>query len=226
MTLKPMTPLPSAQEEIQEEALADLHECFEDGVRKRDQVLPILESKVKPGAIDLLEKKNLVSDRQGELFFTPEGEALARGVVRRKRLAERLLKDILNVDDESVDAVACQWEHTLSKEVTNSICTLLGHPSRSPFERPIPPGDCCQRNDQSAAAVIYSLDKLDRGERAKIVYLHLRDNPPLQRLLSMGLIPGSTVEILQRFPTYVVQCGESQMAFDEGIAAAIFVHPI
>jgi Fe2+ transport system protein FeoA len=54
----------------------------------------------------------------------------------------------------------------------------------------------------------------------------LYQRPELNRLLSMGLVPGSKISVVQRMPTYVVHVGESQLAFDESIAAGIFVHPL
>jgi len=226
MITKPMTHLPSVQEEIQEEALADIFECFEKGLKTMDKVGPLLDEKVEPGVIRLLEKKGLISIGSGQIRFSPEAEKLAVNVIRRKRLAERLLKDVLNVRDEIIDAAACQWEHTLSGEVTSSICTLLGHPTHSPFDLPIPPGDCCKNEAKSPTPIISSLEDMSQGEKAKIVYLLVKQKPELNRLLSMGLTPGSLVEVIQRYPTYVVECGQSQLAFDASIASAIFVHPL
>jgi putative ABC transport system ATP-binding protein len=76
--------------------------------------------------------------------FTPAGEARARDVIRRHRLAERLFMDVLNIHDEAeIEASACKFEHILSPEVTDRICTLLGHPDGCPHGSPIPHGECC-----------------------------------------------------------------------------------
>ncbi len=80
----------------------------------------------------------------GHEQFTPAGEERARNVIRRHRLAERLFMDVLSIrDDEEVEASACKFEHILSSEVTDRICTLLGHPTACPHGSPIPRGDCC-----------------------------------------------------------------------------------
>ncbi len=77
--------------------------------------------------------------------FTPEGEARARNVIRRHRLAERLFMDVLSLRDEgSVESNACTFEHILSSELTDRICTFLGHPKTCPHGSPIPPGTCCE----------------------------------------------------------------------------------
>jgi DtxR family Mn-dependent transcriptional regulator len=76
--------------------------------------------------------------------FTPAGQARARSVIRRHRLAERLFVDTLALrDNESIESNACTFEHILSPEVTDRICTFLGHPTACPHGSPIPPGECC-----------------------------------------------------------------------------------
>lgn len=71
------------------------------------------------------------------------------------------------------------------------------------------------------------LDQLQRGDRATVVELTSAQHQiELNRLLSMGLVPGSRIELVQRFPTFVVQVGETQLAFDESIAAGIFVRSL
>jgi len=79
--------------------------------------------------------------------FTRMGEARARDVIRRHRLAERLFMDVLSIQDEDeIESSACKFEHILSPEVTDRMCTLLGHPGACPHGSPIPKGDCCQEN--------------------------------------------------------------------------------
>ncbi len=221
-----MTPLPSQEEELVEEVLSAVYECFESGVSSKEAVEKALDKNVQTGSLAVAKERGLIAIKDDKLVFAHGGEDIAASVIRRKRLAERLLKDVLNVREEYIDPAACQWEHTLSKEVTNSICTLLGHPSQSPLDRPIPPGECCKNASRSPAPVICSLERLQRGETAKVIYLLSKQKPEINRLLSMGLVPGSKLEIVQRFPTFVVQVGETQLAFDESIAAGIFVHPL
>ena len=87
-------------------------------------------------------------DSNGEAKYTREGEERARTVIRRHRLAERLFVDVLSIrDDHEVEESACKFEHILSPEVTDKMCTLLGHPKACPHGSPIPPGDCCKQSD-------------------------------------------------------------------------------
>ncbi|MGI8989014.1 MAG: metal-dependent transcriptional regulator [Bryobacteraceae bacterium] len=86
----------------------------------------------------------LVTVENGALEFTPLGEERARSVIRRHRLAERLFTDVLSIRDEgTIESNACTFEHMLSGEVTDRICTFLGHPATCPHGSPIPPGECC-----------------------------------------------------------------------------------
>ncbi len=86
----------------------------------------------------------LVKVENGRERFTPKGESRARDVIRRHRLAERLFMDVLNIHDEhEVETSACKFEHILSPEVTDRMCSLLGHPDACPHGSPIPKGPCC-----------------------------------------------------------------------------------
>jgi putative ABC transport system ATP-binding protein len=94
--------------------------------------------------IATLSRIGLVRVENGEEKFTPAGEERARNVIRRHRLAERLFMDVLSIRDEvEIESSACKFEHILSPDVTDRICTLLGHPDACPHGSPIPHGECC-----------------------------------------------------------------------------------
>ena len=89
------------------------------------------------------------SNRHGEFIvdFTASGRQRATDVVRRHRLAERLFTQTLQVQNEDeIEQQACKFEHILSPEVTERICSFLGHPKTCPHGSPIPAGDCCERD--------------------------------------------------------------------------------
>src|SRR5580700_376080 len=91
-----------------------------------------------------MSRIGLLQVARDEVCFTGQGEERARSVIRRHRLAERLFMDVLAIrDDASVESNACTFEHILSPEVTDRICTFLGHPRTCPHGSPIPEGDCC-----------------------------------------------------------------------------------
>jgi putative ABC transport system ATP-binding protein len=89
-----------------------------------------------------------VSTGDGSMIveLTPRGRQRAADIVRRHRLAERLFTDSLALDSESeIEQQACKFEHILSPEATDKICSFLGHPRTCPHGAPIPPGPCCER---------------------------------------------------------------------------------
>jgi energy-coupling factor transporter ATP-binding protein EcfA2 len=84
--------------------------------------------------------------------LTPRGRERAGSIIRRHRLAERLFTDSLAMDSESeIEQQACKFEHILSPEATDKICTFLGHPRTCPHGAPIPPGACCGRSSELVA---------------------------------------------------------------------------
>jgi putative ABC transport system ATP-binding protein len=85
--------------------------------------------------------------------LTPRGRERAGSIIRRHRLAERLFTDSLAMDSESeIEQQACKFEHILSPEATDKICTFLGHPRTCPHGAPIPPGACCGAIPEFAGA--------------------------------------------------------------------------
>jgi len=90
--------------------------------------------------------------------LTAKGRQRAADIIRRHRLAERLFTDSLAMDSETeIEQQACKFEHILSPEATDKICTFLGHPKTCPHGAPIPPGKCCgeaAESGQSRAALI------------------------------------------------------------------------
>jgi|TARA_B100000959_G_C14866915_1_gene576659 Fe2+ transport system protein FeoA len=67
------------------------------------------------------------------------------------------------------------------------------------------------------------ITELNVGERCKIINLETNNEKRLQKLLSMGILPGRNIEILQKFPSHILQVGQTQYAVDKGIADAIYV---
>ena len=92
------------------------------------------------------------------LEFTDDGRAMAVRVMRKHRLAECLLVQVLGLPWESVHAEACRWEHVMSEDVERSILTLLGSPTESPFGNPIPGLD----ELVGGGSVLAGTDGLDR----------------------------------------------------------------
>ena len=79
-----------------------------------------------------------------EVHLTEAGSRRARDVVRRHRLAERLFTDTFAVEDAEAHQQACRFEHIITPDLDQRICTFLGHPKTCPHGNPIPPGVCCE----------------------------------------------------------------------------------
>jgi DtxR family transcriptional regulator, Mn-dependent transcriptional regulator len=215
--------LPSPEQEDLEESLGFLWHRTETKSLSKADIAETLAREISPNAYKTLTDRRLAVEDGASLRLTPEGERLAKEVSRRHRLAQRLLADVLNVEATAVDSNVCRLEHILSPEATDAICTLLGHPTEDPLGRAIPGGACCDRSDDRLAPLVISLDQLSPGDEGKIAYLRLAAHPELHKLLSLGLVPGTTVRLHQTRPAFVLEAGESQIALDEDVAKHIFV---
>jgi DtxR family transcriptional regulator, Mn-dependent transcriptional regulator len=154
----------------------------------------------------------------------PKGEKRARELVRRHRLSLRMFYDLFALD--GAEAEACKFEHILSPEVTDSVCTLLGHPPNSPDGKPIPRGECCAIFKQEMKPLVGPLADLMPGDQAKIVFITPGSHSRLDRLSAMGVVPGSVVKLHQKRPSYVIQLGETTIAVDKDITKEIFVKKV
>jgi putative ABC transport system ATP-binding protein len=85
----------------------------------------------------------------GEVRLTESGARRARDVVRRHRLAERLFIDTFAIEDAEAHQQACRFEHIITAELDQRICSFLGHPKTCPHGNPIPPGPCCEQRAKS-----------------------------------------------------------------------------
>ena len=134
----------SAEDEVDfDHLLEQVWILGEEGVTP--ELTRIRETGVKDtaGLIARLKSLGLLELRNKEVALTTRGESRARDIVRRRRLAERLLTDTFSVADSEADSHACKFEHIISPELDQRICTFLGHPKTCPHGNPIPPGHCC-----------------------------------------------------------------------------------
>ena len=144
-------------EEKAEEILETLWIRAED--KKRTLTLDDLEVTENKPIKQLLDASYIsVSDNQ--VALTSKGRPEARSVVRRHRLAERLLADVLGTRDILIHEKACKFEHLLDRGLDESICSLLGHPKVCPHGKPIPPGRCCQQERVPAQKIVSPLSYL------------------------------------------------------------------
>ena len=159
----------------------------------------------------------------GRLRLTNQGRSIARNIVRRHRLAERLLTDVLGTGGMLIHEKACKFEHLLDRGLDESVCSLLGHPKICPHGKPIPPGRCCQQEQAPMQKLVSPLSRLAQGQKGKVAYVYAPESSQLQKLMAIGILPGAPISLIQSFPSYVFKIGQAQFAVDKEIADAIYV---
>lgn len=177
--------------------------------------------KSKNRALKELSKFNLISD--DFVSLTEKGKIEAENIIRRHRLAERLLVDILDTEPGLVEETACKLEHAIRRGIDENICILLGHPRVCPHGKSIPKGRCCRKGFNKTANVIVPLSQMEIDQKGRIVYIHSKARERLQKLMAMGVTPGMGIQVIQRFPSHVFQIQNAQIAVDKEIASEIFV---
>lgn len=142
----------------------------------------------------------IVVERDRSLSLTPEGRKLATAVMRKHRLAERLLTDVLGLDIAKVHDEACRWEHVMSDEVERRVVAVLEDPTRSPFGNPIPSledvGAASAADDQNGTRAVDL--RLDEPATVKVVQISeiLQQGTEVQNpVISLGALVGQTVTL-------------------------------
>ena len=170
-----------------------------------------------------LESAGYVAPTGDGFRLTELGRPLAENVVRRHRLAERLFADVLDAWNETNHEKACKFEHLLDRGLDDSICSLLGHPKVCPHGKTIPPGKCCGEMRVASTRIVSPLSQLVEGQRGKVAYIIAQKLDKLQKLTAMGILPGAPISLVQTYPAYVFEAGQTQFAVDREVADAIYV---
>ncbi|HAN23157.1 MAG TPA: dihydrofolate reductase, partial [Microbacterium ginsengisoli] len=148
-----------------------------------------------------MERDGLVvvaDDRSLEL--TGAGRQKAVDVMRKHRLAERLLSDVIGLDWAYVHEEACRWEHVMSEQVERRLVQLLGHPTESPYGNPIPGldqlGDSPATTfEQGVVGLVRRLGDSDEpvtGTVRRLAEPAQVDPELLQQLRGAGVVPGAS----------------------------------
>lgn len=170
-----------------------------------------------------LKEHNLIIVKDAGIKLTGEGHTLAERLTRRHRLAEQLFTEVFELNGESVDADACKMEHILSEELTDRVCTFLGHPPKCPHGKPIPRGECCKKYKVEVEPLVVRLADFEVGLNGRIVFIISSETFRLNKLSSMGITAGSVIKLLQKRPSFVIQVDESSIAIAPEIAKEIYV---
>lgn len=136
------------------------------------------------------------------LQLTDHGRELAVGVMRKHRLAERLLVDVIGLEWEQVHIEACRWEHVMSEAVERKLVQLLDHPTTSPYGNPIPGLDKLGTGEPPPTVEpgLVRLDEFARSGGGKVeirrIAEHVQmDESLMTELKSVGIIPGGLVTV-------------------------------
>jgi DtxR family transcriptional regulator, Mn-dependent transcriptional regulator len=187
-----------------------------------------------------MERDGLVvvaGDRHLEL--TDDGRSRAVAVMRKHRLAERLLSDVIGLEWELVHAEACRWEHVMSDAVERKLVQLLDNPTISPYGNPIPGLDelakpLAERGTAVPPSLEIGLQRLDELARrgggpveVRRIAEHVQVDADLMAdLKAAGVVPGNAVEVrsISRFGDAVpVVSAEGTASVAPLIAHAVLV---
>ncbi len=171
--------------------------------------------------LDRLEADGLIERTSRQITMTDKGAALAQGVVRKHRLAERLLVDIIGLDWEKAHIEAGRWEHVISDDVEERLVVLLGNPTTCPHGNPIPGagriGPAQRRLDEARPGDRIRLERITESVE------HEADS--LSYLGAHGLTPGTTAVIGARAPdgTLTLLVGEATIALGPAMTQRMYV---
>ncbi|MBU0468300.1 MAG: metal-dependent transcriptional regulator [Candidatus Omnitrophica bacterium] len=207
---------------MQEEHLEKLWNMKEEGKDSIEDLKEFMGKDYDLEIVKQLEASLLVETDtiSKKIKLTEEGEAQGRRLIRAHRIAERMLHDVVGGDFEKG---ACEFEHTVTLELVDSICTLLGHPKECPHGLPIPKGECCKMSKRTAESSVVSLTDLKVGQSARVAYVITKDDQQLHKIDGLHIRPGAVVKLHQDYPTYVIECEGVNIALDGEVALNINV---
>jgi DtxR family Mn-dependent transcriptional regulator len=173
-----------------------------------------------------LKSEGLIVTTEDKIELTDKGYEMAKALIRRLRLAERLFTDVFEMPGDTVITDACKMEHILSKELTDSVCTFLGHPQTCPHGMAIPRGECCKKYKVSVEPVVTRLSDFEVGSKGRITFIVPTESSRLGKLNALGITAGSIIKLIQKKPSYVIQIDETTIAIDPEIAKEIYIKKI
>ncbi len=168
-------------------------------------------------------------------ILTGKGSALARRIVRKHRLLECFLQDVLGLKAEKVHGEACKLEHSLSDEASAALCKMLNAPKVcSDDGKPIPPcvlatkncEECARiRSEENDSEFVTQLSSLKSGESGAVAFIR-SGRKACQRLLDMGLTCGTRVRVVSAAPfqgPMELDVRGTHLALGRGLAQQVFV---
>jgi DtxR family Mn-dependent transcriptional regulator len=211
--------------ELQEEGIVPLRARIAERLEQSGPTVSQTVARMERDGLLVIEE-----DRHIEL--TPLGEQQAVRVMRKHRLAERLLVDVIGLDWETVHDEACRWEHVMSDEVERRLVALLGNPTESPFGNPIPgladlDPDLTPGPPQPGTPLAARMAGAEGPLQVLRIAEWLQEQPSLMgELARAGIIPGAAITAQRRPDGRVaVTAGTATVALTEEQAERILVAP-
>ncbi len=179
-----------------------------------------------PTVADMLRRMTdgglVKTSRKRGVTLTPKGREAAEKLVRRHRLWERFLTDVLGFDWDQVHDEACKLEHAISDQVEEKLAQMLGDPETCPHGHPIPGSKGARRRERLQKP----LSELGVGDEAVIERVAEEEPELLQYLASLGLLPEARVHVKEIAPfkgPLLVQVAGAQYALGQEVASKIIV---
>ena len=166
-------------------------------------------------------------DRHLEL--TEEGSRLAIRVMRKHRLAERLLTDVIGLPWELVHAEACRWEHVMSEAVERRLLELLDQPTESPYGNPIPGlGELGADDSEAFMDGVVPLDAAVAGGALRVLVRRIseelqKDEALMAALRRVGALPDREVVVSAGQVGVLLGSGGETAELDPQVASHVFV---
>lgn len=173
--------------------------------------------------VESMENQNLiVHEPYKGVKLTSKGRKMALDVLRRHRLSERLLTDVLQLDWSKAHDAACKLEHAIAdKDVLKPLEKALGNPKTCPHGNPIPTESGKMSEERSEL-----LTGLSQGESGTILKVTDERQDMLQYLSTLGLVPGASVSVEEKAPfngPIIVKVMGASYALGREVASAIWV---
>jgi DtxR family Mn-dependent transcriptional regulator len=142
------------------------------------------------GMLRRMQGEGLITLNEGrDISLTPRGTTLAESIIRRHRLAARMIVDLLGVPLHMVNAEAHRLEHAMSDELEGRIRERLGNPSTDPFGQPVP------GSAYSAPPGVITLDRASPGASVVVDRIPEDDEALVQYLSEQGILPGVEITV-------------------------------
>jgi DtxR family Mn-dependent transcriptional regulator len=172
----------------------------------------------------LVERELVLYEPYKGVSLTPAGQAQALTVIRRHRLWERFLADVLGLSWDLVHEEACRLEHATSPLVEERLAQFLGEPETCPHGHPMPTAE-----GEMAVEAGCPLAELTAGQRARVLRVPEGNDDLLRYLATLGLEPQATVQVEAVAPfqgPLTVQVGEARHVLGRELASQIVVRPL